>query len=96
MTLREEFENEVRSKTDNKLKILFESNDKNYIQWLENKMRKDSWDSWLSPIDTERKWQEDHIKKIWEGYPHICPKWQILNGLIINSCENNDIKIDKG
>ena len=35
---------------------------------------------WLSPIDTERKWQEDHIKKIWPGYPNICPKWQILNG----------------
>jgi len=49
--------------------------------------------SWLSPIESERNWQEKHIKKIWEGYPNICPNWQILNGLIRFSCENLDIEV---
>jgi len=49
--------------------------------------------SWLSPIESERNWQENHIKKIWEGYPNICPKWQILNGLIRFSCENLEIEV---
>jgi hypothetical protein len=49
--------------------------------------------SWLSPIDSERQWQENHIKKIWEGYPNICPNWQILNGLIRFSCEKLDIEV---
>ena len=49
--------------------------------------------SWLSPIDSEKEWQEKHIKKIWEGYPNICPNWQILNGLIRFSCENLEIEV---
>ena len=49
--------------------------------------------SWLSPIESERNWQENHIKKIWEGYPNICPNWQILNGLIRFSCENLEIEV---
>tara|TARA_R110000822_G_scaffold19035_1_gene62259 strand:- start:522 stop:818 length:297 start_codon:yes stop_codon:yes gene_type:complete len=49
--------------------------------------------SWLSPIDSEKEWQEKHIKKIWQGYPNICPNWQILNGLIRFSCENLDIEV---
>lgn len=49
--------------------------------------------SWLSPIDSEKEWQETNIKKIWEGYPNICPNWQIMNGLIRYSCENLDIKV---
>lgn len=48
---------------------------------------------WLSPIDTERKWQEDHIKKIYPSYPTSCPKWQILNGLIRSSCIEANIEI---
>ena len=51
--------------------------------------------SWLSPIESERNWQENHIKKIWEGYPNICPNWQILNGLIRFSCEKLDIEVTK-
>lgn len=49
--------------------------------------------SWLSPIDSERQWQENHIKKIWEGYPNVCPNWQILNGLIRFSCDNLNIEV---
>lgn len=49
--------------------------------------------SWLSPIESERNWQECHIKKIWEGYPNICPNWQILNGLIRFSCDNLNIEV---
>ena len=48
---------------------------------------------WLSPIESERNWQEKHIKKIWKGYPNVCPNWQILNGLIRFSCENLDIEV---
>ena len=49
--------------------------------------------SWLSPVDSEKEWQEKHIKKIWQGYPNICPNWQILNGLIRYACENFDIEV---
>ena len=49
--------------------------------------------SWLSPIESERNWQENHIKKIWEGYPNICPNWQILNGLIRFSCDSLEIEV---
>ena len=49
--------------------------------------------SWLSPIEYERNWQENHIKKIWPGYPNICPNWQILNGLIRFSCDFLEIEV---
>jgi hypothetical protein len=48
---------------------------------------------WLSPINSEREWQESHIKNIWEGYPNICPNWQIMNGLIRYSCEHLNIDV---
>ena len=49
--------------------------------------------SWLSPIESERNWQENHIKKIWQGYPNICPNWQTLNGLIRFSCDFLKIEV---
>ena len=49
--------------------------------------------SWLSPIEYERSWQENHIKKIWPGYPNICPNWQTLNGLIRFSCDFLKIEV---
>ena len=49
--------------------------------------------SWLSPIEYERNWQENHIKKIWQGYPNICPNWQTLNGLIRFSCDFLEIEV---
>lgn len=36
MTLREEFEQKVASETTNKLGYIFQSNNSNYIKWLEN------------------------------------------------------------
>ena len=56
---------------------------------------KENNNPWLSPIESERKWQEDHIRKIWTGYPNISPNWQILNGLIRFSCEHLSIEIDE-
>lgn len=51
-------------------------------------------DQWLSPIENEREWQEDHIKKIWPDYPNGCPRWQTMNGLIQLSCQTQKIQID--
>ena len=50
---------------------------------------------WLSPIESERAWQEKHIKKIWEGYPNSCPNWQVMNGLITLACEAAGIEVEK-
>jgi hypothetical protein len=38
MTLREEFTNEVKKENISDLDLLFRLNNKNYIQWLENKI----------------------------------------------------------
>jgi hypothetical protein len=37
---------------------------------------------WLSPIPSEREWQEEQLVKIFGHYPNASPKWQYLNGLI--------------
>jgi len=37
---------------------------------------------WLSPIISERKWQEEKLVEIFGHYPNASPKWQYLNGLI--------------
>ena len=42
---------------------------------------------WLSPINSERKWQEEQLVKIFYHYPNACPKWQYMNGLIANSLD---------
>ena len=36
---------------------------------IKNSKLFDNSDSWLSPIDSEREWQEKHLKKLWPGYP---------------------------
>ena len=37
---------------------------------------------WLSPIPSEREWQEEQLKKILVHYPTAAPRWQYLNALI--------------
>jgi hypothetical protein len=37
---------------------------------------------WLSPIPSEREWQEEQLKKIFFHYPNASPRWQYMNGLI--------------
>ena len=37
---------------------------------------------WLSPVPSEREWQEQKLVEIFYHYPNACPKWQYLNGLI--------------
>ena len=42
----------------------------------------------LSPIESEREWQEELIRKIWPCYPNESFPWQYLNGLIAMAHEN--------
>jgi hypothetical protein len=42
---------------------------------------------WLSPVATERAWQEKKLVEIFGHYPTASPKWQYMNGLIQNSLE---------
>ncbi len=42
---------------------------------------------WLSPIPSERQWQEEQLINIFEHYPNASPKWQYMNGLIQNSLD---------
>ena len=42
---------------------------------------------WLSPIPSERQWQEEQLVNIFEHYPTASPKWQYMNGLIQNSLD---------
>jgi hypothetical protein len=44
--------------------------------------------NWISPIDRERVWQEDQLKKIFGHYPNASPRWQYLNGLILIALEH--------
>lgn len=39
-------------------------------------------ETWLSPIESERKQQEDRLRKIWPGYPEVQFQHQTLNGLL--------------
>ena len=49
----------------------------------ENFIKSDLKDGqWLSPIPSERKWQEEKLVEIFGHYPIASPKWQYLNGLI--------------
>jgi hypothetical protein len=38
--------------------------------------------SWISPIRTEKEWQESVLKELFPSYPHGAPRWQYLNGLL--------------
>lgn len=42
---------------------------------------------WLSPIPSEKQWQEEQLVNIFEHYPNTSPKWQYMNGLIQNSLD---------
>lgn len=37
---------------------------------------------WLSPVPSERAWQEEKLVEIFGHYPNASPRWQYLNGLI--------------
>ena len=37
---------------------------------------------WLSPVKSERAWQEEKLFEIFSHYPWACPRWQYMNGLI--------------
>jgi len=67
------------------------------IKMFESKFIKEEKDQnpWLSPIITEREWQEKHLTKIFEHYPHASPKWQYMNGLIRIACEHLNIEIEE-
>ncbi|MCF7859812.1 MAG: hypothetical protein K9N07_10905 [Candidatus Cloacimonetes bacterium] len=38
--------------------------------------------SWISPVKSEREWQESVLKELFPSYPHGAPRWQYLNGLL--------------
>jgi hypothetical protein len=46
---------------------------------------------WLSPVPTERAWQEEKLVEIFEHYPNASPKWQYMNGLIQNSLDAKEM-----
>ena len=37
---------------------------------------------WLSPVNSEREWQEEKLKDIFPYWPNAYPKWQYLNTFI--------------
>ena len=39
-------------------------------------------ESWISPVKSEREWQESVLKELFPSYPHGAPRWQYLNGLL--------------
>jgi len=43
---------------------------------------------WLSPIPSEREWQEEKLQEIFGHFPTASPRWQYLNGLIHIALEN--------
>lgn len=38
--------------------------------------------SWISPVKSEKEWQESVLKELFPSYPHGAPRWQYLNGLL--------------
>ena len=46
---------------------------------------------WLSPVPTERQWQEERLREITGHYPTASPKWQYMNGLIQNSLDAREM-----
>ena len=55
---------------------------------IESFIKRDNIDGeWLSPVPSERKWQEEKLVEIFGHYPNACPKWQYMNGLILIALE---------
>lgn len=54
------------------------------LEWVREEFEqyKKANGQWLSPIDSERKTQEEKIKEIFPHYPDESPLWQYLNGLL--------------
>jgi hypothetical protein len=50
---------------------------------------------WLSPVESERKWQEKKLEEIFDHYPNASPKWQYMNGLIQIALEHKQLKEKK-
>ena len=46
---------------------------------------------WLSPILSEREWQEQKLIEIFGHYPNASPRWQYLNGLIQIALEHIEL-----
>ena len=38
--------------------------------------------SWISPVKSEKEWQESVLKELFPSYPYGAPRWQYLNGLL--------------
>ncbi len=38
--------------------------------------------SWISPVKSEKEWQESVLKELFPSYPNGAPRWQYLNGLL--------------
>jgi hypothetical protein len=70
-------------------KEFFESADRTITVYRqETFIKPDNVDGqWLSPVPTERAWQEEKLVEIFEHYPNASPKWQYMNGLIQNSLD---------
>ena len=49
---------------------------------LMNEQDKERDNPWLSPVESERKWQEEQLVAIFGHYPNASPNWQYMNGLI--------------
>ena len=43
--------------------------------------------TWLSPVRSEREWQEAKLVELFGHYPNASPRWQYMNGLIIDNLE---------
>jgi hypothetical protein len=70
-------------------KEFYESADKTItVKRQETFIKTDNVDGqWLSPVPTERAWQEEKLVEIFEHYPNASPRWQYMNGLIQNSLD---------
>jgi hypothetical protein len=70
-------------------KEFYESADKTItVKRQETFIKTDNVDGqWLSPVPTERAWQEEKLVEIFGHYPTASPRWQYMNGLIQNSLD---------
>jgi len=51
-------------------------------EYLENFIKGVQKGSWISPVKSEREWQESVLKELFPSYPYGAPRWQYLNGLL--------------
>jgi hypothetical protein len=79
-------------KQDTVGKEFYESADKVItVKRQETFIKADNVDGqWLSPVPTERAWQEEKLVEIFGHYPTASPRWQYMNGLIQNSLVEQD------